>query len=121
LIASIEGGGGAGDVGMAGGAALLGNRGEGGWRRKGELTGGPGLAARGEGKGRWEKVGRRGGWWAGRKEAGGVKLGHAGRKRKGEEGWVFFQTPFSFLFKPFQTQNFEIEFFFKLFKIFKTF
>jgi hypothetical protein len=32
------------------------------WRRKGELTGGPGLAARGERKGRWEWAG--GALWA---------------------------------------------------------
>jgi hypothetical protein len=49
-----------------------------------------------------------------------MKLGHAGRNGKGEEGWVFFQTPFSFLFKPFQTQNFEIDFF-QTFQDFKTF
>jgi hypothetical protein len=39
------------------------------------------------------------------------EVGPRGPKGEGEEGWVFFQTPFSFLFKPFQTQNFEIEFF----------
>jgi hypothetical protein len=58
---------------MAGGAALLGNRGEGGWRRKGELTGGPGLAARGEGKG----VGESGPAW-----------GLVGRKERGRRGEV---------------------------------
>jgi hypothetical protein len=90
------------------------NRGEerGGWRRKGGQTDGPGLAARGERKGRWEWAG--GALWAKR---GGV--GPCGPKGEGGRGlggvWVFlyyfFQTPFSFLFKPFQTQNFEIELF----------
>jgi hypothetical protein len=89
-----------------------------------EVGGGPNMWARfvGEREERGESGGgSRPGWWARRREAGGVRLGHAGRKGKGGEGWGFFKTPFSFLFKPFQTQNFEIELFSNFFNIFKTF
>jgi hypothetical protein len=63
---------------------------------------------------------RRGSWaalasWAGR----GGEVGPRGLKGEGGRGlgffgfflYYFFQTHFSFLFKPFQTQNFEIELF----------
>jgi hypothetical protein len=68
------------------------------------------------------------------REAGGVRLGHAGRKGKGEEGWLFFSffsKPFQIFFKPFLNSNllhkfsqlyFTIIFknFHKYFKTFKT-
>jgi hypothetical protein len=79
-----------------------------------EVGGGPDMWARFVG-GREERGesggGPRPGWWAGRREADRVRLGQAGRKGKGERVGVFFQTLFSFLFKPFQTQNVEIELF----------
>jgi hypothetical protein len=66
--------------------------------------------------------GPRPGWWAVRREAGGVRLGHAGRKGQGGEGWVFFSNSFSFLFisNLFKPKILKLNSF-KLFKIFKTF
>jgi hypothetical protein len=67
----------------------------GGWRRKGELTGGPVLAARGERKGRWEWVGGVLLGWNRRWDAG---LARWAEKREGEGrkgiGFPFFPNLF---------------------------
>jgi hypothetical protein len=66
-----------------------------------ELTSGPKVAVRESEEGGGSGPAR--GWWVGRRETGGVRLGHAGRKGEGEEGWVFFKLLFllfSNLFKP---------------------
>jgi hypothetical protein len=67
-------------------------RGGGGWRRKGELTSGPGLAARGERKGRWEWAGGVLLGWNRRWAAGLARWAEKGKGRGGR-GWVFLFFP----------------------------
>jgi hypothetical protein len=68
-----------------------------------ELTSGPKVAVRESEEGGGSGPAR--GWWAGRREAGGVRLGHAGRKGKGKRVG-FFSNSFFFSFQTFSNPKF---------------